>query len=376
MLGCWDFGFEIYLTMPRDYYETLGVARGASADEVKKAFRKKAHELHPDKRGGDEAKFKELNEAYQALSDSSKRQTYDQFGHDGARFSGGGAGRAGNPFGAGGVQFDFGQGADLNDLFGSFFGNAHRSGRGTSAARSARQSGADVEAQLTVTLAEAASGAKRRVQMDVAAMCERCKGSGGEPGSGRATCATCKGSGAVNSRQDTFMGSFQTSSLCSTCNGEGTTVSAPCRECSGQGRVRRRRTLDVTIPAGIADGQTLRLQHQGEAGLKGGHPGDLYVTVRVTPHPKLTRDGDSMRCSLHVTIRQATLGDTVTVPTIEGEAKLKIPAGTQSNTILKMAGKGMPHLHRSGRGDQLVTVHVRTPDKLTKEQRRALEDLF
>ncbi len=361
--------------MPRDYYEILGVARGASADEIKKAFRKKAHELHPDKKGGDEAKFKELNEAYQALSDTQKRQAYDQFGHDGARFSGGGAGRGGNPFGAGGVQFDFGQGADLNDLFGSFFGGG---GRGRSSARGngGRQAGADVEAQLTISLAEAASGAKRTVQMDVAAMCERCKGSGGEPGSSRSTCATCKGSGAVNSRQDTFFGAFQTSTLCPTCNGEGTTVSAPCKECTGQGRVRRRRTLDVTIPAGIADGQTLRLQHQGEAGLKGGHPGDLYVTIRVTPHPKLARDGDSLRCSLHISIKQAALGDTVAVPTIEGEAKLKIPAGTQSGTILKMAGKGMPHLHRSGRGDQLVTVHVRTPDKLTKEQKRALEELF
>ncbi len=365
--------------MPRDYYEILGVARGASADDIKKAFRRKAHELHPDKKGGDEAKFKELNEAYQALSDSQKRKEYDQFGHPptsgGWNPASGFGGFSGGATG-GGASFDFGQTADLNDLFGSFFGNAQRSGRRTSDARSGRQAGADVEAQLTISLAESATGAKRTVQMDVAAMCERCKGSGGEPGSSRSTCGTCKGSGAVNSRQDTFFGAFQTSTLCPACNGEGTTVSAPCKECSGQGRVRRRRTLDVTIPAGIADGQTLRLQHQGEAGLKGGHPGDLYVTIRVTPHPKLTRDGDSLRCSLHVSIRQASLGDTVAVPTIDGEAKLKVPAGTQSGTILKMAGKGMPHLHRSGRGDQLVTVHVRTPEKLSREQKKALEELF
>jgi len=363
--------------MPRDYYDILGVARGASADDIKKAFRKKAHQLHPDKKGGDEAKFKELNEAYQALSDTQKRQTYDQFGHAGSKFSGGGSsGFSGNPFGAGGTQFDFSQAGDLNDLFGSFFGGG-RAGRSRSTRTSSgRQAGADVEATLTISLAEAANGMKRTVQLNVASMCEHCKGAGGEPGSGRSTCSTCKGSGAVQSRQDTFFGAFQTSTLCTTCNGEGTVVSAPCKECGGQGRVRRQRTLSVTIPAGIADGQTLRLQHQGEAGLKGGQPGDLYVVIRVTPHPHLVRDGDNLRFNLRINIRQAALGDTAVVPTIDGQAKLKVPAGTQSGTVLKMSGKGMPHLHRSGRGDQLVTVIVTTPDKLSRDQKKALEEWF
>lgn len=370
--------------MPRDYYEILGVARGASADEIKKAFRKKAHELHPDKSGGDEAKFKELNEAYQVLSDQGKRQAYDQFGHSGPRFSGGGAG-GGSPFGAGGINFDFSQAGDLNDLFGAFFGNAQRSGRRGSA-RSGRQAGADVEAQLTISLAEAAAGVKRSLRVDLPAMCERCRGDGAEPGSTRTTCDTCRGTGAVQSQQDTFLGAFQTSTLCPRCSGEGTVVSSPCRDCSGQGRVRRSRTLEVSIPPGIADGQTLRLQGQGEAGVKGGRPGDLYVTVRVAAHPHLVREGDSLRYTLGISIKQAALGDTVEVPTIEGTAKLKIPAGTQSGTVLKMASKGMPHLHRSGsprwssgaagRGDQLVTVNVHTPTKLTREQKRALEDLF
>ena len=360
--------------MPRDYYDVLGVPRTASADEVKKAFRKRAHELHPDKSGGDEAKFKELNEAYQVLSDQSKRQAYDQFGHSGPKFAGGGAsGFGGSPFG-GGVQFDFGQGADLNDLFGAFFGGS-RGGR-SSSGRGGRQAGADVEASISISLAEAASGVKRSIQLDLASLCERCKGAGGEPGSGRTTCSTCKGSGAVDSRQDTFFGAFQTSTLCPTCSGEGTVVSAPCKECRGEGRVRRKRTLEVSVPAGIADGQTLRLQHQGEAGLKGGHPGDLYVTVRVAAHPHLRRDGDNLRYTLDTSIKQAALGDTIEVPTIEGRAKLKVPAGTQSGTVLKMAGKGMPHLHRSGRGDQLVTVQVVTPEKLSREQKKALEDLF
>ena len=367
--------------MPRDYYEILGVPRTATVDELKKAYRKKAHELHPDKKGGNEAKFQEVNEAYQSLSDNQKRATYDQFGHAGARSSGGrGAGFSGNPFSGGttGTQFDFGNMGDFSDVFSTFFGGG-RPGRATGRggqSRSGKQRGGDVEMAITITLPEAAAGVNRTIEVNTLVACEPCHGTGARPDTSRSTCATCKGSGAVDQRQETFFGVFQSSSLCPTCGGEGTVVGTPCTECSGQGRRRQRRSVQVSIPPGIADGQTLRMNGQGEAGAKGGPPGDTYITIRVQPHPKLRRDGNDLLLNINISMKQAALGGTVIVPTINGQADLKIPSGIQNNTILKMSGKGMPHLQRWSRGDELVTVHVQTPTKLNKEQKKALEEWF
>jgi molecular chaperone DnaJ len=270
------------------------------------------------------------------------------------------------------MNYDFG---DFGDVFSTFFGGQSRSSdrRRTG---SSKKRGSDVEIGITITLQEAAAGVTRTIELNTLASCERCKGSGAMPGSSRSTCATCKGSGAVNQQQDTFFGTFQSSTLCPTCGGEGTVVGTPCNECSGQGRKRQRRTVQVSIPAGIADGQTLRLSGQGEAGIKGGPPGDVYVAVRVQLHSQLRREADNLLLNISISFKQASLGDTVSVPTLDGQASLKIPAGTQTGTILKMAGKGMPHLQRSGRGDELVTVTVQTPAKLTKDQRKALEELF
>lgn len=359
--------------MPRDYYEVLGVPRTASADEIKKAFRKKAHQLHPDKSGGDAEKFKELNEAHQTLSDSQKRVNYDQFGHAGSRFNTSGFGH-GSPFGAAGgpnAQFDFGDLGDLGDLFGNIFGSS----RGRAKPRG-RQRGRDMEMAVNIDLLEAYQGVSRTMQFRTAVPCDRCSGSGGEPGSKRETCPTCKGSGAVRSQQQTFFGVFETSTLCAKCQGEGTMMSSACHECGGEGRVMKNKEVEVKIPAGISNGQTLRLNHQGEAGQKGAPPGDLFLTVHIKPHPQFRREGDNIYSQIKINISQAAVGDKVDIATLGGQVELKIPAGTQPGTILKLGGKGMPHLNGRGHGDQLVTVQVRIPDKLSREQKKALEELF
>lgn len=357
--------------MPRDHYEVLGVPRTASLDEIKKAFRKKAHELHPDKHGGDEARFKELNEAYQVLSDSQKRSAYDRFGHAGPRMAGG----QGSPFAGGNVNFnvgDMGGFGDFGEVFEQFFGGRQRAG-----SRGQRQRrGRDVELELAVDFLESARGASRDVEVRVASRCERCDGTGGEPGSTRERCATCRGSGAVEQAQETFFGTFRSSQLCPACQGEGTVVSKQCSACRGAGRTERTRQVAVKVPAGIADGQTLRLSGLGEAGERGAPSGDVYVTVRVRPHPQLRREGDDVHGTLKLGVKQAALGATVTVPTLDGDVDLKVPAGTQPGTVLRLAGRGMPHLGGRGRGNHLVTVEVAVPAKLSREQRRALEELF
>lgn len=354
--------------MPRDHYEVLGVPRTANVDEIKKAFRKKAHELHPDKHGGDEGKFKELNEAYQVLSDASKRSAYDRFGHAGPRM-GGGAG----PSAGGNVHFnvgDMGGFGDFGEVFEQFFGG-RRPG-----ARSRQRRGRDVELELAVSFNEAASGVGRDVQVRVASTCERCHGSGGEPGSTRERCSTCHGSGAVEQAQETFFGTFRSSQLCPRCQGEGTTVSKPCSACRGTGRTEQSRTVTVKVPAGIADGQTLRLSGLGEAGERGAPSGDVYVTVRVKPHPQLRREGDDVHSTVKLSVRQAALGATVPVLTLDGEVEVKVPAGTQPGTVLRLASRGMPHLGSRSRGNHLVTVEVAIPTKLSRDQKRALEEMF
>ena len=352
----------------RDYYEILGIEKGASDDEIKKAFRRKAVELHPDKEGGDEAKFKEVNEAYEVLKDGAKRQRYDQFGHAGVGGNGGG----GNPFegfsGYGGqgqnVNFDFG---DLGDIFGSFFGGGQsRSGRG----RQAR--GRDVDMELGLDFEEAVFGVETEVKLNLNDSCEHCKGSTVEPGYELKTCDTCKGSGQEVRVAQTVFGNIQQAVTCSKCKGKGKIPEEPCSVCRATGVQRKDKNIKIKIPAGIDDGTTIRLREYGEA-TAGGAKGDLYVHIRVQPHKEFTREGNLILSKVHINMIDATLGSEIEVHTVDGPVTMKIPAGTQSGTDFKLSGHGVPHIKTGTRGAHIVTVNVDTPTKLTKEQKELLE---
>lgn len=352
----------------RDYYEVLGVSKDASPDEIKKAFRRKAVELHPDKEGGDEEKFKEVNEAYEVLKDQSKRQRYDQFGHAGV----GGAGGGGNPFsGFGGewsgqnVNFDFGD-LGLGDIFGSFFGGGN-SGRGQRQAR-----GNDVETRIEITFEEAVFGTEKTLKLDLEDTCSHCKGTTAEPGYELKTCDTCKGSGQVVTATRTIFGNIQQAAVCPTCHGQGKVPEKICSVCRGKGVERRSQTIELKVPAGIDDGATIRLHERGEA-VAHGPKGDLYVHVRVKAHKKFTREGDLILSSEHVTMAQAALGAEIDVETVDGVMRMKVPEGTQSGTDFKLSGHGVTHLRSDGRGAHIVTIIVDTPTKLSREQRELLE---
>lgn len=357
----------------RDYYEVLGVAKSASDDEIKKAFRKAAVKYHPDKEGGDEAKFKEVNEAYEVLKDKQKRQRYDQFGHagvGGASSAGGGYG--GNPFeGFGGqgqnVHFDFGDGG-LGDLFGSFFGGGAGRDRGP-------ERGRDVETSLTLTFEEAIFGADETVSLTMDDTCGHCKGSTAEPGYELKACDTCKGSGQQNRVMNTIFGPIQQAVVCQTCHGRGKVPEKLCTVCNGRGVVREKRELSVKIPAGIDDGATIRLREQGEA-VADAPKGDLYIHIRVKPHKKFTREGDLILSEEHIDIVAASLGTEIDVETVDGKVRMKIPAGTQSGTDFKLSGHGVPHLKRDTRGAHIVSVVVDTPTKLSKKQKELLEEFW
>ncbi len=354
----------------RDYYEILGINKSASADEIKKAFRRKAVEYHPDKQGGDEAKFKELNEAYEVLKDPSKKQRYDQFGHAGV---GGGAG--GNPFegfgGFGGAQgqninFDFGD-LGLGDIFGSFFGNGHG---GSSRPRQNR--GRDVEARVEISFENAVFGTEVKLELDLEDTCAHCKGSTVEPGHELQTCDQCGGSGQVVTATRTIFGNIQQAMVCPKCAGSGKVPEKVCSVCQGKGTQAKKQTIDLKIPAGIDDGATIRLREHGEA-VANGPKGDLYVNVRVKPHKKFTREGDLILSEEHLDMVAATLGTEIEVETVDGKVRMKVPAGTQSGSDFKLSGHGVPHLRGGTRGAHIVTLIVDTPTKLTKQQKELLE---
>ncbi len=352
----------------RDYYEVLGVNKDASADEIKKAFRRQAIQYHPDKEGGDEAKFKEVNEAYEVLKDTSKRQRYDQFGHAGV---GGSAASDGNPFagfgGAGGqnVNFDFGD-LGLGDIFESFFGGQN-GGRGRGQAR-----GRDVESRVEITFEEAIFGTEKTIHLDLEDTCEHCKGTTAEPGYELKTCDTCKGAGQVVNVVKTIFGNIQQAAPCPTCHGKGKVPEKVCSVCRGKGTVRKPQDVTLKIPAGIDDGATIRLREHGEA-VANGPKGDLYVNVRVKAHKKFTRESDLILSEEHIDMVQATLGTEIEVETVDGPLRMKIPAGTQSGTDFKLSSHGVPHLRGSTRGAHIVTIVVDTPQNISKEQRALLE---
>lgn len=354
--------------MAADYYQLLGVSKSASADEIKKAFRQKAHEHHPDKQSGNADKFKEINEAYQVLSDPDKRQQYDQFGQtfDQARRQGGGPAGA-NPFGGGFTgDVDFG---DLGDIFGDVFGFGP--------SRRARQPnrGQDIQAALRIDLTTAAFGGEQKFELRHHLACSRCHGQGAEPGHPPVTCATCQGQGQVQRVHQTILGAMPTVATCPTCHGQGTTIDHPCTRCHGQGRLPETDTINVKIPAGIADGQRIKLSGRGEAGRRGAPSGDLYLEVSIAPDRRFSRQEDDLLSAAEVPLTVAALGGTVEVATLDGSVTLKIPAGTPPGKVLVLKGRGIPHLRGRGRGDQRVTVDLVVPKHLSAKAKKLLKDL-
>ena len=353
----------------RDYYEVLGVSKGASEDEIKKAYKKLARKYHPDMNPGDkeaEEKFKEVNEANEVLSDPEKKARYDQFGFAGVDPSyGAGAGGAGGGFGGG---FDFG---DLGDIFGSFFGGGFGGGRRTNP--NAPQRGESIRMSIAISFEEAAFGCEKAVTVERYETCDTCHGNGCAPGTSPEVCPDCHGTGTVQVRRQTPMGVFATSSPCPKCGGKGRIIHQPCKDCRGSGMVRKKKTIQASIPAGIDNGQTISIRGQGNAGKNGGPAGDLLITITVRPHELFRREGTSVLCEAPITFTQAVLGAELEIPTIDGKVKYTLPEGTQSGTTFRLKGKGIPSINGRGRGDQYVTVYIETPKNLNKEQKEALK---
>lgn len=362
--------------MAKDYYKTLGVSRTASEEELKKAYRKLAHEFHPDKKGGNEAKFKEINEAYQTLSNKEKRAQYDRFGESYSQFGGG------NTSGAGFGGFDFGRGFEgfsnanfhfeggFDDIFSDVFGS-RRSG----SARRAK-GGADIQVDVEISFEEMASGVKKSVSIRRNISCSSCSGTGGARGAGESTCGACGGAGRVRRVVRSFLGAFEQIESCEVCSGAGKVFREKCHDCRGSGRVARQEKVDIDIPAGIEDGQALSLSGGGEAGEKGAPAGDLLVVVHVRPHASLTRRGNDVLSTVDISCARAALGDTVEISTIEGDVSMKIPPGTQSGEVFRIRGKGLRPVGSSwGKGDHLVTVVVRVPKRLSSKERALFESL-
>ena len=352
----------------RDYYEVLGVSKTASEDEIKKAFRKGAVKYHPDKEGGDEAKFKEINEAYEVLKDQQKRQRYDQFGHAGVGGSTGGGASGGNPFegfdfGGQGMQFDFGGG--LGDIFGQFFGGGQ--------SHQGPKRGRDVETSITLTFEEAVFGVERTISLNLEDECDHCSGTGAEPGYSLKACPDCKGAGQQTRVMNSIFGQIQQAVTCQTCHGKGKIPEKNCSACGGRGTLRQSREVKLKIPAGIDDGATIRLREHGEA-IQGGSKGDLYVHIRVKAHKKFTREGNIILSQEHISMVDAALGTEIDVDTVDGQVRMKIPAGTQNGTDFKLSSHGVPNLRNDSRGPHIVGIIVDIPTKLTKKQKELLEE--
>jgi len=350
----------------QDFYKLLGVERGASAEEVKKAYRKLAMQLHPDRNPGDktaEQKFKDVNEAYDVLKDEQKRAAYDRFGHAAFEQGGGGGGGPGARDFAGGF-------ADIFDeMFGEFMGG--RRGGGSGGGRNRAQRGNDVRFNLEITLEEAFAGKQAKVRVPSAVACETCSGSGASPGTKPVTCTSCHGHGKVRAQQ----GFFTIERTCPTCGGQGQMIEKPCTDCGGIGRVRKDRTLNVTVPAGVEDGMRIRLTGEGEAGGNGGPAGDLYIFLTVSPHRFFHREGDHIQCRVPLAMTKAALGGAIEVPTIDGSrAKVTIPPGTQTGHQFRLKGKGMSILRKTARGDMFIEAMVETPVSLTKRQQELLKE--
>ncbi|MCH5299718.1 MAG: molecular chaperone DnaJ [Ruminococcus sp.] len=351
----------------RDYYEVLGVSKGASDDEIKKAFRQSAKKYHPDLHPGDktcEEKFKEVNEAYEVLSDSEKRARYDQFGHAGVDPN----------FGAGGGS-PFGADMDIGDIFNSFFGGFGGFGGRRNSNPNAPRRGADVEANLFIEFEEAAKGCKKTVTYQNIETCSDCHGTGADKGSTPKTCSACGGSGRVTINQRTPFGVVQTQRTCDACKGKGKIVEKPCRKCNGNGRVRVRKNVEVTVPAGISDTQILNVGGRGNNGVNGGPSGDLHVYVNVRPHPVFERKGNDVWCDMPITFAQAALGAEIVVPTLDGKVSYTVHEGTQPGDIFKLKGKGIQNINGRGKGDQYVRVSIEVPKNLSKEQKELIKKL-
>lgn len=343
----------------RDYYDVLGVDRSATPQEIKKAYRRMARKYHPDvsEVPNAESRFKEINEAYQVLSDDDKRRAYDRFGHAGL-----GGGRAG---------FDFGF-RDPFDIFEEVFGQGFgfRTGR-----RRGPRRGADLRYDLTLTFEEAVFGCEKDIQVTRYETCPQCEGSGAKQGTSSKRCPDCNGAGQVRQVQRSILGSFVSVTDCPTCHGEGTVIEEPCSRCNGNKRVRVKKELSVSIPSGVDKGTKIRLAGEGEMGEGGGPPGNLYIVLDVKPHPIFRRRNDDILVELRVNVAQAALGAEVSVPTLDGEETISVPPGTQNDTVLRMRNQGVPHVQRNGRGDELVLVRVAVPDKLSREQKRLFREL-
>ena len=354
----------------KDFYEVLGVSKSADAAEIKKAYRKKAIQYHPDKNPDDasaEGKFKEAAEAYEVLSDDNKRSRYDQFGHAGM----GGAAGGGGGFGGGGMNME-----DIFSQFGDIFGGGGFGGFSGGGQRGRRVNrGSNLRVRVKLTLKEIAHGVEKKIKVNKYIACDSCSGTGAENGSSYSTCSTCSGSGHVTRVQQTFLGHMQTQSVCPTCGGEGKSITHKCKSCSGNGIIKGEEVISINIPAGVEDGMQLSVNGKGNAAARGGINGDLIVVINVKQHDQLKRDGQNLLYDHYISIPDAVLGTTIEIPTVDGKAKIKVPPGTHAGKVFRLRGKGLPSVEYHGQGDLLVNVNVWTPQKLTKEEEEIMEKM-
>lgn len=350
----------------RDYYEVLGVTKEASEDEIKKAFKKKAREFHPDLHPDDpecEEKFKEVNEAYEILSDPEKKQRYDQFGHAGVDPN----------YGGGADMGGFGGFADMGDILENIFGGFGFGGGSSRSSANAPKRGSDLQQSVSISFMEACNGKKQEIKVNRMCICDSCKGSGADSGTSAEICPDCQGRGSVKTTQRTPFGAISSTKACPHCNGKGKIIKNPCSKCHGLGRVRVQKTISIDIPAGIDDGQIIRLGGQGDCGINGGPSGDLMLSVLVKSHPLFKREGYDIHCDIPVTYMEAVLGSEITVPTIDGDVKYNISEGTQTGTVFRLKGKGVKKRNRTDRGNQYVKVYVEVPKNLSKKQKDLLK---